>query len=750
MKRIILTTSLFFCLAITTVFAQVTPVNTTKTSTSTVGGVTVIGIATPVNGLSNNTYSDFNISNSGIILNNSGSDSSSQLTSGIVSGNSNITGSPASLILNQVTSTSTNVSSLSGTAEVVGNKAGIIIANPNGITCAGCGFINADRVDLVTGTYNIATGTYSISDNDFTVNTGGLLANTVGVLNIQTNNFTNNDDSPGVSADTFNLSVAGDFNNAGIDVNTFNLSLAGDFNQRQYLEIHANTFNLSVAGDFDHIAYYSVVDNGFITNSEGRLYVDALNLNVGGDFSFSESANDFIWRENDILTVSGSANIIAASFNNSGNIYVDNSFNATVNSFINQAGATITTFGECNIVATSSTDNGTITCLNSVGETTILDIARPDNGLSNNSYEPFHISINGVVFNNSDSTTTSQLLGDDISKNPNYDVGDAASIILAQVSGPNSFLFGALEVVGDEAAVIIANPNGITCNGCGFINASRVDLVTGSNYNFNTDNFNSIANTNIAIIGNGLDAASVDILNIHAGGFTNTGGLKANTFNLNVAGNFSNSGSITTDSLNITAGYTAINQGSIVSNSLNITAHDFFRNLTGGDISTDTLNIIAGGKVTNTANITVGTLNIIANDDSSRTNDTTGFYVSNRGNITADNFVITAVDNFYNRGNITTTSGFNTGARNIFFFNEEIDSFTGTYDGGTITLGGDSSFIAGGAIENYGNIDLNSNNLTIVAGSFINHVGATIDAATLNLDVSSFINDGTIDAIINQ
>ena len=130
----------------------------------------------------------------------------------------------------------------------------MIIANPNGITCAGCGFINADRVDLVTGTYNIATGTYSISDNDFTVNTGGLLANTVGVLNIQTNNFTNNDDSPGVSADTFNLSVAGDFNNAGIDVNTFNLSLAGDFNQRQYLEIHANTFNLSVAGDFDHIA----------------------------------------------------------------------------------------------------------------------------------------------------------------------------------------------------------------------------------------------------------------------------------------------------------------------------------------------------------------------------------------------------------------------------------------------------------------------------------------------------------------
>ena len=46
----------------------------------------------------------------------------------------------------------------------------------------------------------------------------------------------------------------------------------------------------------------------------------------------------------------------------------------------------------------------------------------------------FHIPNSGVVFNNSDSDATSQLLGD-ISKNPNYNDGDAASIILAQVTG---------------------------------------------------------------------------------------------------------------------------------------------------------------------------------------------------------------------------------------------------------------------------------------------------------------------------
>ena len=179
MKRIILT-SLFFCLAITTILAQVVTTN----------------IATPdSNGLSDNQVSDFDVNSDGTILNNSASDGTAQLGGTAVTGNNNITaGSEADLILLQVTGST--VSDLDGTIEVFGTEAGLIIANPNGITCAGCGFINTDRVDLVTGTYNIATGTYSISDNDFTVDNGGLLAKNVGVLNIQTNNFTNNESFP--------------------------------------------------------------------------------------------------------------------------------------------------------------------------------------------------------------------------------------------------------------------------------------------------------------------------------------------------------------------------------------------------------------------------------------------------------------------------------------------------------------------------------------------------------------------------
>ena len=161
--------------------------------------------------------------------------------------------------------------------------------------------------------------------------------------------------------------------------------------------------------------------------------------------------------------------------------------------------------------------------------------------------------------------------------------------------------------------------------------------------------------------------------------------------------------------------------------------------------------------------------NITANNNSARTDDRTGFYVSNRGNITATNLNIEAVDNFYNRGNITATNFNITRAKDIFFLNKEIDSYDATYDGGNIFLNGDSSFIAdggiienygniislngdssfiadGGSIQNYGHIDLGNNTLDLTADSFTNHEGATIDAFRVNLTVSSYINDGTVDA----
>ena len=217
----------------------------------------------------------------------------------------------------------------------------------------------------------------------------------------------------------------------------------------------ADALTVSVAGDFDY----------------GTITANSYNLNVDGDFSYDDSANDFVLGLNDTLTVLGSANIVAADFANSGTIAVtgslgitaagfDNSsiirassiFNATVATFINRAGATITA-AECNFVHDSFTDEGTITCLDSnTVEATVDNIAEPNNsGLSVNNYETFHIPSNGRVFNNSVSGATSQLLGD-VPANSNFISGNAASIILAQVSGTEiSLLLGAFEVVGVAA-----------------------------------------------------------------------------------------------------------------------------------------------------------------------------------------------------------------------------------------------------------------------------------------------------------
>ena len=124
---------------------------------STANGITQVNIQTPNNkGVSHNKYSQFDVSQRGAILNNSSKNSKTQIA-GYVQGNELLRATgPAKIILNEVNSR--NPSQLNGVIEVAGQKAQVVIANPSGITCNGCGFINASRGTLTTGKPVIENG----------------------------------------------------------------------------------------------------------------------------------------------------------------------------------------------------------------------------------------------------------------------------------------------------------------------------------------------------------------------------------------------------------------------------------------------------------------------------------------------------------------------------------------------------------------------------------------------------------------
>ncbi len=111
----------------------------------------------------------------------------------------------------------------------------------------------------------------------------------------------------------------------------------------------------------------------------------------------------------------------------------------------------------------------------------MVDIVAPNSaGVSHNKYEQFNIGPSGVILNNSTAEVSQSRLGGLIGGNRNLNNNETARIILNEVTSSNrSLLQGAAEIHGRSAEFILANPYGITCNGCGFINTPQVTLTSG-------------------------------------------------------------------------------------------------------------------------------------------------------------------------------------------------------------------------------------------------------------------------------
>ncbi len=164
----------------------------------------------------------------------------------------------------------------------------------------------------------------------------------------------------------------------------------------------------------------------------------------------------------------------------------------------------------------------------------IVDIATPSNaGISHNYYQQFNVDKIGLIFNNSQGISKTQLAGY-ILGNPNLANG-TARIILNEVTSTNpSYLKGYSEVAGSNAEIIIANPNGIYGDGFGFINANRAILTTGKPI-FGGDGSLEAFNVNrgqIQIQGAGLDARQTDQVDLLSKAIEVNAGIWAKNLNV--------------------------------------------------------------------------------------------------------------------------------------------------------------------------------------------------------------------------
>lgn len=194
-------------------------------------GITLVNVAGPsAGGVSRNDYTNFNVPQNGVILNNSYQMANTKL-GGYIPGNPNMMRGSANVIVNEVTSH--NPTEMKGFIEVAGRKASVVVANPNGITVDGGGFINTDRAVLTTGKTEYDSkgnlNSYRVEQGRISINGNGLNAKDANSLQILTeatnvnagvwaNTIETRTGKNTIDANTLDTQKIGDSSNVGLDV----------------------------------------------------------------------------------------------------------------------------------------------------------------------------------------------------------------------------------------------------------------------------------------------------------------------------------------------------------------------------------------------------------------------------------------------------------------------------------------------------------------------------------------------------
>ncbi|WP_049623372.1 filamentous hemagglutinin N-terminal domain-containing protein, partial [Frateuria defendens] len=362
-----------------------------------------------------------------------------------------------------------------------------------------------------------------------------------------------------------------------------------------------------------------------------------------------------------------------------------------------------------------STQTATLAASNGVP---VVNIAAPNGaGLSHNRYQQFDVGTQGLILNNSSQLSQTQLAGY-VYGNPNLSGSTAARLILNEVTGTQrSQLGGALEVAGQRAEVIVANPNGIDCTGCGFINASRGVLTTGRPVLGSDGSLQAlnVAGGTITVNGQGLDGSGIDRVDLIARAVSVNAGVWARQ-------------------LNVVTGANRVDYNSLAT--APIAAE--------GDKPAVALDVSALGGMY------AGVIRLVGTE--------AGLGINNRGEIAAQSgdLTLTSAGDVVLAGRTTATGSVTVGALQSV-------SHTGTVaagaavnvhaggdltSGGVLYSGGPMTLSAGGQFANRGQVQAQGGALTLQAGAAaVNGQGATVYAGgPLALSAASLSNAGTLES----
>ena len=313
-------------------------------------GVPIVDIATPsAGGVSHNRFTQYNVNENGIILNNSAANVSTELAGFIAGNRALVEGSEAAIILNEVTAA--NRSALNGATEIAGRSANFILANPYGITCNGCGFVNTPQVTLTTGVPELDSrggiNRFRVRDGSISVEGLGLNAQTVSRLNILARAIQVNAQ---IHAQNAFLVAGANVIDAGFDATTGVTAIEG-------------------VGDIPSFGFDSTLLGGMYTNQitligieagvgfrlAGDLYASAGSIEISADGSLSVARTD---SSQDIALNSRSGGIdTQATVFADGQLSISAQTGVVLNSLvaasgaIDVAGANLTVAGEGSLLA---------------------------------------------------------------------------------------------------------------------------------------------------------------------------------------------------------------------------------------------------------------------------------------------------------------------------------------------------------------------------------------------------------------